>query len=322
MTTICAAPSADLWRLLVRAMDTPGRAHHDLFAALDLAAPDALEAYQAAHAEAFVTQCAPYVSIYVSETGQIGGEAAARVSDFRCLLGATVDAGAPDAIADVLADYADLVALAADDAQAAHARRAMFWEHIAPWASVFADAVLRSAPPPYDGWAGLLQTALHAEAASLPAPPAQALHLRSAPEWIAPAENATHADVARALLVPVTTGVVLTRADLAAAGAELAIALPVGGRAFLLETLFRADTPATEAWLAAEAARQADARAVDAETLGETARFWAERAFATEERLSIGGDRRLGPPAAHRSTRGGGNGSNEAPTPGHEDLIA
>ncbi len=317
-----SVPSADLWRLLARAMDTPGPVHHDLFATLDLAIPDALEGLQAAHAEAFVTQCAPYVSVYVGETGQIGGETAARVADFRRLLGAEIDSEAPGAIADVLADYADLVALAAEDAQAAHARRAMFWEHIAPWAGVFADAVARSAPPPYDGWAGLFQAALRAEAASLGAPPAQALHLRVAPDWIAPAEDTTHADVARALLVPVTTGVVLTRADLAAAGVALGIALPVGGRAFLLETLFRADTPATESWLAAEAARQADAHAVAAETLGETAQFWAVRAFATEERLSTAGDRRLGPPAAHRSTPGGGNASNEASSPGHKELMS
>ncbi|MES1934263.1 hypothetical protein T35B1_16741 [Salinisphaera shabanensis T35B1] len=317
-----SAPSADLWRLLARAMDTPTREHIGLFDALGLAAPEALEALQAAHAEAFVTQCAPYVSVYVGETGQIGGEAAARVADFRRLLGAEVDADASDAIADVLADYADLVALAADDAQAAHARVALFWEHIAPWAGVFADALIRSAPAPYDGWAGLFQAALGAEAVNLPAPTALALHLRAAPGWQPPADDATHADVARALLVPVTTGVVLTRADLATAGAELGIALPVGGRAFLLETLFRADTPATEAWLADEAARQADARAVDVETLGETARFWVERAFAAEERLSAAGDRRLGPRAAHRNTRGHGNASNEASTPGHEELMS
>ncbi|MES1937158.1 molecular chaperone TorD family protein [Salinisphaera hydrothermalis] len=291
--TTTNAPSADLWRLVARAMDMPTREHAALFDALGLAAPARLDALQAAHAEAFVTQCAPYVSVYVGETGQIGGEAAARVADFRRLLGAKIDADAPDAIADVLADYADLVALAAEDAQAAHARRAMFWEHIAPWAGVFADAVMRSAPPPYDGWAGLFQAVIRAEAASLPAPPAQALHLRVAAVWAEPAADATHADVARVLLVPVTTGLVLTRADLAMAGAELGIALPVGGRAFLLETLFRADTPATEDWLAAEAARQADARAVDAETLGDVAEFWVARAQASDDRLSVSSDRRV-----------------------------
>ncbi|MES1956082.1 hypothetical protein SAHY_15932 [Salinisphaera hydrothermalis EPR70] len=273
-------------------MGRPGREHFDLFAALDLAVPSGLDALQAAHAEAFVSQCAPYISVYVGETGQIGGEAAVRVGDFRRLLGAEIDANAPDAIADVLADYADLAALAADDAQAAHARCAMFWEHIAPWGGVFADALVRSAPAPYDGWAGLFHAAIRAEARCLPAPPAQALHLRMAAEWIAPQDGATHADVARALLVPVTTGVVFTRADLAMAGAALGIALPVGGRAFLLETLFRADTPAAEAWLAAEAARQADACAEDRESLRDSADFWARRANATDERLSMQLDRR------------------------------
>jgi len=285
-------PSADLWALLAIAARPPAESNRAVFDALGLSVPAAFEAWQAAYTEAFVVQCVPQASIYLGAHGAIGGETADRVADFRRLLGsATHDPNtASDHVAELLADYAELAALAAADPQAAHARTALFWEHLGCWLVPFCDALLRSTSAPYVGWARLVKNGCLAEAQALGAPAQPALHHRRAPAWSA-GEDAADIDAAvRALCVPAATGLVLTRADLATAGQVLGTALVCGSRAFMLTLLMRQDARATLNWLSAEAGRQADARRVEVAMLGAAAAFWAQRAEASEDALAAMAD--------------------------------
>ena len=235
--------SADLLRLLALTSREPGAAHFELFAALELTGGDDLDTLRAAHTEAFVAQCVPYVSIYVGAEGAIGGEAADRVAGFRRLLGADIDAGqgqAADYLPDLLTDYAELVAMG-DEPQARHARKALLWEHLACWLLPFCDALVRAAPAPYAGWAALAARVFRAEAGVLGLPSQLPLHLREAPAWAIGAEAESRDDAARALFVPAATGLVFTRADLARAAATIQAPIVPGSRAFMLRTLLDQD---------------------------------------------------------------------------------
>ena len=277
--------SADLLRL-VAALAEPPTAHHVEYAtALGLAAPADLNAWRVAHAAAFIEQCPPFASTIVGEGGQIGGVAAERVGDFRRLLGADAHE-TPDALAALLADYAELVERAADDPRAEHARAALLWEHLLSWALPYLDALGRSAPAPYDGWASLLAEVLLLEARTVAAPADLPLALRSAPVPSALAEAESADSAIRALLVPAGTGIVLTRADLGRAVVALEAGLVQNTRAFILRHLIDQDGPGALDWLAAEAHRQAEARANERDALAAVAEFWAQRARDTATALS------------------------------------
>lgn len=283
-----ACASADLWQLLALTAGEPGAEHDGMFAALGLDAPSDIQTLRAAHTEAFVAQCVPYASIYVGVEGAIGGEAAARVADFRRLLGSVTDRPgaqtAPDYLPDLLADYAELAAMD-DDPQARHARKALFWEHLACWLMPFCDALGRSAPAPYDGWGALLAQALRADALALGLPAQLPLHLREAPAASVAADADSSAAAARAMFVPAATGLLLTRADLARAAEVIEGQIVPGSRAFMLRTLFDQNVTGALAWLSAEAARQAGVHSQELAAFGDSAGFWLVRAQACHDAL-------------------------------------
>lgn len=280
--------SADLLRLLAGFVETPRDAHPGWAAALGLVAPESLAAWRTRHAQSFVEQCYPFASVYLGSEGSIGGEAADRVAGFRGLLGSGID-GSPDALAPLLADYAALVVRSESDPRARHARKAMLWEHLLCWLTPFLDSVVRVAPAPYAPWASMVRDVFVCEATLLGDPGRMPLHLREAPI----ADIGTHAnsldDVAGGLLVPVRSGVVLTRHDLSRIADEVGVAMHVGSRRLLLRSLLEQQPMATLQQLADEAARQAHDHARDRAALGSISDFWSERAFATAAALDAMG---------------------------------
>ena len=89
----------------------------------------------------------------------------------------------------------------------------------------------------------------------------------------------------KALLAPVRSGIVITRADLARAARELGLGTRMGERLYILKALLGQEPSATLAWLAREARRQAAKhREEDGFDEGVTA-FWRERAAATARLL-------------------------------------
>src|SRR5699024_1586829 len=162
-------------------------------------------------------------------------------ADFRRLLGA--DPGQePDELSALLADYAELLAQADDDARAQHARAAMLWEHLLPWVTLYLDSLARSAPPPYDNWALLTRDVLYLEAVAIAAPDQLPLHLRGAP----PAADLFEAESAdraiRMLLSPIESGVVWTRSDLTRAITTLRIGPMQNSRLFIIKHLLEQDS--------------------------------------------------------------------------------
>lgn len=279
-----SSASADLIRLLGKFIDAPSEAHLKWAAVLGLIAPTSLETWRVRHAQSFIEQCYPFASVYLGPEGAIGGAAANRVADFRELLGSTI-VGPPDAFGTLLADYAELVERSESDPRALHAREAMLWEHLLCWLIPFFDSVERSAPTPYAPWARLTRRVFIGEARVVGNPGYIPLQLRDAP--VVDIGKRTHSldDVVRSLLVPVRSGIVITRHDLSRIANAVGITTYTGGRHLLLHSLLKQQPKATLERLANEALRQAQAHGREHDTLGMVANFWSERARVTAAAL-------------------------------------
>jgi TorA maturation chaperone TorD len=264
----------ELLRALGVLCEPPEPAHARLAAMLELPTPRRDE-----YTELFILSLPPYASVYVGAEGMLGGAARDRVAGFWRALG-LVPPAEPDHLAALLGLAATLADAERDEREPAHAllwreaRAALLAEHLLPWTHAYLAKLAELAPPFYAAWGDLLRDALAAQTTELGTPTVLPLHLREAPALEPPEHTGGHAFV-DALLTPVRSGMILTRADLARAARELGLGLRVGERRFVLRSLLGQDARATLDWLAAEAASWAARPGhglIDA--------FWQQRAHA------------------------------------------
>lgn len=269
----------DLFRALATLCEPPQPETGRIAAALGLPrAPT-----EAEYTEVFVLQLYPYASVYLGAEGMLGGEARDRIAGFWRVLGETPPNDA-DHLAVMLALYARLVELEQSATEprrrsALHrARTALLWEHLLSWVPVYLLKLREIAPPVYGAWAELLERTLLAEARQSAGLDRLPLHLRDVPTEVS--------DVATLLLVPVRSGIILTRADLARGARELGLAFRVGERRFALDALLGQNPDGVLEWLAGEAQRWITRHETQVEILGEIAEFWAARARYTAGAVS------------------------------------
>jgi hypothetical protein len=269
----------EVLRALAVLSESPDPAHARVGEALELGRPPPV----AEHTEVFGMLVVPYAAVYLGAEGMLGGEAADRVAGFWRAVG-HVPPAEPDHLAALLGLYVALAEAEESEPDPARralrrrARSALLWEHVLTWVPVYARAVAGAGSPYYAGWAALLTQALAGEAAAVDPPGTPAQHLRDAPGL---PEGAGAKAWAQALLSPVSSGLVLTRRDLAVAAREQGLGLRVGERAFVVRSMLEQDAAATFGWLAGEADRWAGHHSREEAILGPVARFWKDRAEAT-----------------------------------------
>jgi hypothetical protein len=277
------AMTPELWRALGALCEAPTPEHARIAEALGLVGVPTREAY----IDTFAMNAYPYASVYVGAEGMLGGEAADRVAGFWRAVGLTPPPE-PDHLAALLGLAAGLAAREGrtdDPARAAlarQARHALLWEHLLSWVPPFLQAVTATSPA-YRPWADLVEAVLREEAEALGPPATLPAHLRAAPGPVGP-EAGLEAFVA-GLLVPVRTGMILTRADLGRALRTLDLGGRVGSRASVLRSVLEQDPRRGLDWLAGEADRWAGAHRAARPWLGPVAQFWEERADAAAARL-------------------------------------
>ena len=271
------------------------------------------------HTEILLLEVYPYASVYLGDEGMMGGEAADRIAGFWRALGATPPPE-PDHLASVCGLFASLLdaegvdepsgaavdarlSSAAGEHPASRARRAFLWEHMVPWIPVFSakveDVSQRSGPEaePLRQWAALLLEALEDEVRRDGADERDTprgvlpLHLREAADGLvigAPGDRESFGveDLAVQMVVPVRTGIVVARSDLAAAASAMGVGVRAGDRRFMLKSLLEQEASGTLAWLAGEAERWRTRHAELVPLLGDTAEFWARRAAASSVLLA------------------------------------
>ena len=233
--------------------------------------------------ETFVLQLYPYSSVYLGVEGMLGGEARDRVAGFWRALGLTPPPE-PDHLAALLGLYASLIDAIEDEPDRARAllleraRAALLWEHLSSWLAPYLHR-MRGAPSPCAGWAMLLRAVLAVEEARTPPPPELPLALREAPGL--PDDDSALREWTQALLAPVRSGMILTRADLARGARQIGVGVRLGERAFILRSMLEQDAYEVMGWLASEATAWIDVHEHARTGHGEVARWWAGRAGHT-----------------------------------------
>lgn len=226
-------------------VEPPGPNHADIAEALDLAPPDPAD-----HTELFVHQLVPFASVYLGAEGKIGGDAQDRIAGYWKALRLT-----PPAEPDHLAALFGLLASLLDGVNATEAVRkladaakeAFVWEHLASWSLPYLARVGEIAAGTYRGWSRIAAQVVAYECGKgMGYAPS---HFKAVPE---PDPDRIETEV----LVPMKSGLILTRSDLARAASALGLALRMGERRYILDALFRQDRPGMLLWLADEAARQ------------------------------------------------------------------
>lgn len=275
----------EIFRTLGALIEPPVPEHEDLATLLGLGDPPPGDLYS----DLFLFQLYPYASVYLGPEGMMGGEARDRIAGFWRVLEEEPPPEC-DHLSIMLALYARLCDFedGAEKPQRgefwAHARRAFFWEHLASWIPVFLDALASITDSYYGHWGVLLGEALAEEAAALEPPQALPLHLREADPLGDPRASGGEAFV-DGLLVPVRTGVILTRSDLDRAARQLDLGSRAGERKFVLKALLGQDPGATLEWLEGEAERWRGIHARRSEAWNPMSAFWEGRAARTSEML-------------------------------------
>ena len=275
----------ELFRALAALLESPCAEARLIARVLELGPPPD----GATHDDLFGFQLYPYASVFLGPGGHLGGEARDRVAGFWRALGQSPPPE-PDHLSTLLGAYARLVeaeeaaGLAEEAARWRAARHACLWEHVLSWVLPFLLKLREIAPPFYQQWAELLEAALAQESALLGPPIRTPLALRASSPIPDPREVGGEPFLA-ALLSPVESGVVLTRADLCRAGRDLGLGLRVGERAYVLKAMFGQGPRDTLLWLAEEARAWEELHDRSGSIAPEVADVWMDRARKTADLL-------------------------------------
>jgi hypothetical protein len=244
------------------------------------------------YSRVFMLNLYPYASVHLGPEGMMGGEGRDRVAGFWRALGLTPPPE-PDHLGALLGLWANLegrVEEALDPAERVlveQAVQALLWEHLLPWLPYYLARVADEAGAGFTPWAELLVEVVKEAVEVLAVPEGLPVHLAQAPALDDPRtpESGDGAGFLDALLAPVRSGMILTRADLVRAGRELGLGVRIGERSYTLKALLGQDPAAVLEWLSKEARRQALVYRELDWVPEEIARFWRERARLTAELL-------------------------------------
>lgn len=242
----------------------------------------------AEHTEVFVMCCPPYASIYLGEEGKLGGESADRVAGFWRVLGLSPPAE-PDHLGTELALYAYLGEAETESrhdhtkGQLRAVRESLLWEHLWSWVPGYLTAVSEIATTSLSPWAVLLLRALHAEALLATPAPVLPFALRSAND---PVDIQSASAILDSAIVPLSSGMVLTRHAIRRAAATIGVGYRHGERRFALRSMLEQDPLATTRWLGDEARRWATRHQSQPAVPGADPRaWWTDRAHQTANAL-------------------------------------
>ena len=275
----------ELFRSLGALAEPPSPETERLAQILDLGPPPE----PAEFTDLFESKLYPYASVYLDDSGKLGGNARDRIAGFWRALDLRYPEES-DHLTIMVSLYARIRELVDDsggpDADRwEHARVAFLHEHLLSWLPFYLDKLTDVASGFYSRWGALLTTALEQECEGLEPNAILSLHLRESTPMADPRTKGGEAFV-ESLLAPVRSGLILVRTDLERAGGELDLGVRIGERRYVLEALFAQDAVSTLDWLAREADLWGQRHLKREKQTGPTARFWADRALGSRDLLA------------------------------------
>lgn len=281
--TITAAPT-ELMRALgvICESQAPGEA---LVEALGL---DSLTA--SAHTELFLWQLLPHASVYLSPDGMLGGEVAARIGDLWQLLGGSPPAD-PDHLAALMGLYASLLDLSEAEplpkaaAAIKKASSVVLWNYILTWVPPYLAKASQIAQGGYRDWATLFLEVLASEAEESVPLPTFSEGAKTLDDF-EPGEEAL-----KLLFAPGVSGILITRADLAACGGDTGLGLRLGERWYTYRALLEQSPHETLQWTNSYVKSWIETLYTLPEVLKATSSPWIQRAQITSRWLERAIDR-------------------------------
>ena len=288
-----AAPPAPVQAVRGRAVlaEAPGEEHAAVACALGL---DSVP-LSAEYSDLFLFQLYPYASVYLGAEGMIGGTARDRIAGFWHAVGLRPPKE-PDHLAALLGLYASLIERAesgeseAEELLSFQAARTLLLEHLCPWVFAWLDRLQELSSGFYASWAFLLKRflieELSGEGSSRCADDAvdsgvvSLQHLRDVPSLPDPRSDGSESFI-KGLLASISSGMIITRADLGRIARSLDLGLRAGERRYALEHLIAQDAKGTLRALVSEAHRQGDIHKHRIKWLGESSEHLSSRCYST-----------------------------------------
>ncbi len=233
----------EIFRAFAVLVEPPSAEHEAIAATLGLGKPPT----PAEHTDIFDFQLFPFASVYLGSEGMRGGEARDRIAGFWRALELEPPRD-PDHLTVLLAAYGALL----DQAETAAGDEADHWrhvcqvflhEHLLSWLPIFLTRLERGGGGFYCAWAQQLRRVLAAEPLDDRLAATLVAALREAEPLHHPRADGGEAFLGT-LLVPVRTGFILTRDDLAGMAEELGLGRRIGERRYVLRSLLSQDAPA------------------------------------------------------------------------------
>mgnify|MGYP001193700024 CR=1 FL=1 len=271
--------------------ESPGDEHAAIACALGLESVPSLAEYS----DLFLFQLYPYASVYLGTEGMIGGTARDRHRRLWHAVGLRPPRE-PDHLASLLGLYASLIERAergeseAEALLSFQAAWTLLMEHLCPWVFAWLDRMQELSSGFYASWASLLQRCLMEELSgersirfaddAVDSEIASLQHLRDVPSLPDPRRHGSESFVT-GLLASISSGMIITRADLGRIARSLDLGLRAGERRYALEHLIAQDAEGTLRALVSEAHRQGDIHKHRIKWLGESSEHLSRRCYST-----------------------------------------
>ena len=206
------------------------------------------------YSDLFVVQLNPYASVYLSPDGR-------RITELQ------------DHLSTIIGAYQQI---------SGPVKQVFLWDHLVSWLLPFCARARELAHETYRAWVTMLLDALEEEIGKHGAANVLPLPLRHSRGI----NSALLDDIVSSLFAPVTSGIVLTRADLGRCAREIGMMPHIADRRYTMREFLVADSERVQRWIAAEARRQADAIAAMPDVFGAVRSHWEQRALQTADAIN------------------------------------
>lgn len=239
----------------------------------------------------FLFDLPPNASIYLSDTGNLGGETYDTIAGFYGVIGADPGTQADhisslfSLLGYILLSEAKLANSVREEndlfrnTAIARARAVLVEEHLLPWLPAYLVRAKEVAPPSIAPWTSVALEFFAEQIDNI-----DSLEVLNAP-GVASVDDRLDRDLVEWLMTPASSGLILSNSDLSFIARETGLGKRVGGRRFILKNLLDTDKATVLVAIQALAGKQSELFAAHAKTFA-SLQQWSLKAHVTSSSVS------------------------------------